>query len=86
MGSWLLNENGCWMKMKKLKLSISGMHCGSCAGSIEKSLKRVLGVKECRANAITNKAFVEADDKTSEEEMKKAVARVGYKIVSIESE
>ena len=71
--------------MKKLKLSISGMHCGSCAGNIERSLKKVSGVKEVRANAITNKAFVEADDKTSEDEMKKAVAIVGYKVVSIEN-
>lgn len=71
--------------MKKLKLSISGMHCGSCAGNIERSLKKVSGVKECRASAITNKAFVEADDKTSEDEMKKAVAKAGYKVVSIEN-
>ena len=71
--------------MKKLKLSISGMHCGSCAGNIERSLKKVSGVREVRANAITNKAFVEIDDKTSEDEMKKAVARAGYKVVSIEN-
>ena len=71
--------------MKKLKLSISGMHCGSCAGNIERSLKKVSGVNEVRANAITNKAFVEIDDKTSEDEMKKAVARAGYKVVSIEN-
>lgn len=69
--------------MKKLKLNISGMHCGSCAGNIEKSLKKVSGVKECKANAITNKAFVEADDKISEEEIRKAVARAGYKVISI---
>ena len=62
-----------------------GMHCGSCAGNIERSLKKVLGVKEAKANAITNKAFVEIDDKTSEDEMKKAVARAGYKVVSIEN-
>ena len=71
--------------MKKLKLSISGMHCGSCAGNIERSLKKVLGVKEVGVNVITNKAFVEVDDKISEDEMKKAVARAGYKVVSIEN-
>ncbi|HLC78239.1 MAG TPA: cation transporter, partial [Candidatus Nanoarchaeia archaeon] len=32
--------------MKKLKLTIEGMHCASCATNIEKSLKKVPGVKE----------------------------------------
>ncbi|MEK6879155.1 MAG: heavy metal-associated domain-containing protein [Nanoarchaeota archaeon] len=70
--------------MRKIKLSISGMHCGSCAGNIERSLRKVSGVKEVSVSAITNKAFVEADEKTSEDEMKKAVARAGYKIISVE--
>ena len=30
--------------MKKLKLVIEGMHCSSCAGNIERSLKKVAGV------------------------------------------
>lgn len=70
--------------MKKIKLSISGMHCGSCAGNIERALKKVNGVKEVSVSAVTNKAFVEVDEKTSEEEMKKAVARAGYSIVKVE--
>ncbi len=70
--------------MKKLKISIMGMHCGSCAGNIERALKKVPGVKDVKVSAVTNKGFVEADDKVSEEEMKKAVSRIGYKIVSVE--
>ena len=69
---------------KKIKLSISGMHCGSCAGNIERALKKVNGIKEVSVSAITNKAFVEAEEKTSEEEMRKAVAKAGYKIINIE--
>ena len=69
--------------MKK-KLSISGMHCGSCAGNITRALKKVSGVKEVSVSAVTNKAFVEADEKVNEDEMKKAVAKAGYKVVSIE--
>ena len=72
--------------MKKVKLSISGMHCASCAGNIERSLKKISGVKEVRVSAITNKAFVEIEGKVSEEDMKKAVARAGYKIVEIEED
>jgi P-type Cu+ transporter len=70
--------------MKKIKINISGIHCGSCAGNIERALKKVKGVNEVNVSPITNKAFVEIDDKTSEEEMKKAVSKAGYKVVSIE--
>jgi copper chaperone CopZ len=67
--------------MKKIKMTISGMHCGSCAGNIERSLKKVSGVKEVSVSAVTNKAFVEVEDDSSEEEMKKAISKAGYKVV-----
>jgi len=70
--------------MKKIKMTITGMHCGSCAGNIERSLKKVAGVKSASVSMMTNKGIVEADDFVSEEEMKKAVARAGYKVISVE--
>lgn len=70
--------------MKKVKMTISGMHCGSCAGNIERSLKKVEGVKSCSVSMMTNKSIVEAEDKVSEEELRKAVSRAGYKVVSVE--
>lgn len=70
--------------MKKVKLSIAGMHCGSCAGNVEKSMMKIPGVKSCSVSMMTNKGIVEADDSVSEEEMKKAVSRAGYKVVSVE--
>jgi len=70
--------------MKKIKINIEGMHCASCAGNIEKSLKKVPGVKEVNVSVIGKKAFVEIDEKTSQEELKKAVARAGYKVISID--
>lgn len=70
--------------MKKLKLAISGMHCGSCAGNVERALKKVSGVKSVTVNAIANKAFAEIDDNVKEEDLKQAVAKAGYKVVAIE--
>lgn len=72
--------------MKKLKLTIKGMHCGSCAGNIERSVKKVSGVKNVSVSMMTNKGIVEAEDSVSEEELKKAVARAGYSVVSVEKE
>jgi len=70
--------------MRKLKISISGMHCASCASNVERSLSKVSGVKSCSVSAVTNKAFVEAEDNVSPDEMQKAVAKVGYKVVKFE--
>ncbi|MEN9626373.1 MAG: hypothetical protein RL557_701 [archaeon] len=71
--------------MKK-KLTIEGMHCASCAINMEKSLRKVEGVKDVTISLMTKKGFVECDEKVSEEELKKAVARVGsaYKLVKVE--
>lgn len=70
--------------MKKLKLTIEGMHCSSCASNVEKSLKKVSGVKEANVSLMLKKGTVECDEKVSDDEIKKAVARAGYKIAKIE--
>mgnify|MGYP001606262526 FL=1 len=70
--------------MKKIKLIIQGMHCASCASNIEKSLKKVSGVKDVSVSLMLKKGTVEADDNVSEEEIKKAVARAGYKVLKVE--
>ncbi len=69
--------------MKK-KILIEGMHCASCAMNIERSLKKVDGVKEVGVSVLTKKAIVETDEKVTDDELKKAVSKVGYKVVSIE--
>ena len=69
--------------MKK-KINIEGMHCASCATNIERSLKKVSGVSEVNVSVIGKKAFVQIDEKVSDDELKKAVARAGYKVLSID--
>jgi P-type Cu+ transporter len=69
--------------MKKIKLTIEGMHCASCASNVERILKKVKGVKEVNVSLMTNKCFIE-EEGASREEIKKAVGKVGYKVVDIE--
>jgi len=71
--------------MKKLKIAISGMHCASCAGNVERSLKKVPGVKTVSVSLMTNKGIVEVEDTVSEEALKQAVARTGYKAGEIQN-
>lgn len=70
--------------MKKLKLTIEGMHCASCASNIEKSLKKVPGVKEANVSLMLKRGIIECDEKITDDEIKKAVARAGYNLSKIE--
>ena len=71
--------------MKKIKITISGMHCASCAGNVERSLKKVQGVKNVSVSLMTNKSIVEIEDNVSEEALKQAIARTGYKAVELQA-
>jgi Cu+-exporting ATPase len=71
--------------MKKLKITISGMHCASCAGNVERSLKKVPGVNNVSVSLMTNKSIVEIEDSVSEESLKQAIAKTGYKAVEVQT-
>ncbi len=70
--------------MKKIKLTIQGMHCASCASNIERSLRKVIGVKEVSISLMMKKGILEVEDNVSDEDLKNAVARTGYKVVNLE--
>lgn len=64
---------------KRIQLSLSGMHCTSCAGLIEKALKKVPGVKEASVNFAAEKATVTYDEgEAGEEDLINAVKKTGY--------
>lgn len=64
---------------QRTQLSLSGMHCTSCAGLIEKALKKVPGVKEASVNFAAEKASVIYDEnEAGEEDLITAVKKTGY--------
>ncbi len=69
--------------MKKIKFTIEGMHCASCASNIERAVKKVKGVQDVVVSLMTNKCFVEGED-VNNEEINKAIKKVGYKVVEVE--
>ena len=72
--------------MKKYRVLIEGMHCSSCSSNLERSLKKIRGVKEVSVSLLTRKAMIEAEDSVNEEDLKKAVSRVGnYKVIKVEA-
>ena len=64
--------------MKKVNISIQGMHCASCSSNVEKSLSKVSGVSKVKVSLLMNKASAECEDNVKEEVLKEAIKRVGY--------
>jgi len=66
--------------IEKISLKIEGMHCASCAGLIERGLKKVTGVKIANVNFAAEKARIIYDTSlTSTEQLIAAVVKAGYK-------
>lgn len=64
---------------KRIKLDISGMHCSSCAGIIERTLKKVPGVTQANVNFASEKASVIYDKNlASSLDLVAAVQKAGY--------
>ncbi|OGH71931.1 MAG: ATPase P [Candidatus Magasanikbacteria bacterium RIFCSPLOWO2_01_FULL_43_20b] len=63
----------------KQQFSITGMHCASCALMIESKLNKLSGVKSAQVNSATEKATVEYDcDSCDNEKIIKTVQAAGY--------
>lgn len=66
---------------------VKGMHCASCAGIIEKTLKKTDGVESVEVNYGTETAKVAFDEtKTSPEHFSKQIKKLGYLLVSSSAE
>jgi P-type Cu+ transporter len=68
-------------------VGIEGMHCASCASSVEKSLGKVPGVVVAVVNLATESASVKFDpEHTGEKDLSRAVESAGFRMVSREAE
>ena len=66
--------------MKKVKLKIDGMHCGSCAMSIDMDLEDLNGVIEAKTNYAKQVSEVEFDDnKIPADKILEQIKITGYK-------
>ncbi|MBI2047971.1 MAG: cation transporter, partial [Parcubacteria group bacterium] len=67
--------------MTKKTYKIYGMHCASCAGTIERVLLKTVGVYSAVVNAASESVLVEFDEKKiSELKLAEVVESVGYKL------
>jgi Cu+-exporting ATPase len=73
--------------MEKITLKIKGMHCESCAKTIEKALLKEKGIFSANVNFALEKAFIEYNPKEiGINEIKKVIENAGYKALAAEGE
>lgn len=66
-------------------LKIKGMHCASCAMTIEKAISKLAGIKSAQVNFASETLLAEYDEKeTSRENIAKTVSNLGYELVGKE--
>jgi len=67
--------------MIKKKFKIDGMHCSSCALSIDMDLEDLEGVKESKTSYAKGETEVEFDsDTVKEEEVVEVIQKLGYQV------
>jgi len=67
---------------KQEELRIDGMHCASCAQSVERALKAVPGVEMASVNLLGESASITHDGSVPLEALSQAVQDAGYKAVA----
>lgn len=65
-------------KAKHVNLLVHGMHCTSCAGLIERSLKKVPGVQQAMVNFAAEKAVVQTNGPIQVQDLLNVVKKAGY--------
>lgn len=72
--------------MQNISLTLSGMHCASCALIIEKSIKQLMGVKQANVNFAAEKAVIIFDkNKVTVTEIIKSIEDAGYEASVIDN-
>jgi Cu+-exporting ATPase len=64
---------------KKISIMVSGMHCASCAGLIERELEKQSGIIAANVNLVGEKATVSFEsDKIESEQILETIRKAGY--------
>ena len=64
--------------MNMIRLSVDGMNCGGCVGSVERAIQAVPGVLRVRADLASKAVEVEAAATVTPAEVIAAVENAGY--------
>ncbi len=71
---------------KKKEFKIKGMHCASCALTIENNLEKFPEIKKADVNFATEKLYIKYNNEISSEEIIKSVKESGYEASMVNDE
>ena len=71
--------------MIKKIITIEGMHCMHCAGSVEKAIEALEGVKSAKVNLDKKTCTAKVIDDISEEIIKSTIKEMGFEVIGIET-
>ena len=60
-------------------MKVSGMHCASCAASVEGAVKKIEGVKNASVNLVSEKLFLSHEKEMDQRAVIKEIENLGYK-------
>lgn len=65
---------------------IEGMSCGMCEAHINDVIRRSFDIKSVKSSHKQNKAEIISASPIDEEKLRKAIADIGYQVISVQSE
>jgi len=72
-------------KLAEILVHVSGMACASCANAVEKSVKKLPGVKDAAVNLVSGRAKIVYDpSETGISEIKNAIEKSGFGVSKVE--
>ena len=81
-----IEKAGYGVAADTVRLKVAGMTCANCVTAVEKALNKVKGVTKVTVNLATETAYVEFEHgKVTVDDLKRAVAKAGYKVLEEES-
>lgn len=76
-----INKNAYKLVQKNISLDINDMHCASCVGSVEGSVKNLPGIISVQVNLATEDAFIKFyEGFITENEIAEAIEKSGYSV------
>ncbi|MBR2021262.1 MAG: heavy-metal-associated domain-containing protein [Clostridia bacterium] len=71
--------------MTKKIITVEGMHCIHCAGSVEKAVSALDGIKEAKVNLDKKVCTAKLSGEVTDESIKNAIKEAGFEVIGIET-
>ena len=72
--------------MIKMTLEVEGMACGMCEAHVNDAIRNTFPVKKVTSSHTKKQTIIIAEQDISEQELKDAIAKAGYDVVSVNRE